>query len=68
MVRSSWNDALTARFGTATVYKAYTAFVADDHSGLVLYASAIKLLEEPPNSRRYCRGFKKYNGREIVSQ
>lgn len=60
-----WNVALAARFAT---YTQNGTFVADDRPGHVLYASAIKLLEEPLDSRRYCQGFTKYNGREIVSR
>lgn len=46
----------------------YTQNVRGIRSGRVLYASAIKLPEEPPDSRCYCRGFKKYNGRWLVSR
>lgn len=61
MVRSPWNVALAARCATIT-QNVRDIRVADDRFGHVLYAFAIKLLEEPLDSRRYCQGSKKYNG------
>ncbi|CAL1683596.1 unnamed protein product [Lasius platythorax] len=59
MVRLSWS--VTGRSATLEDplcvcggNKTYVAFVTDGHSGCALYVSAIKLLEESPDARRYC--------------